>query len=144
MIQVHGTSVAVGDIAVLLRGESGSGKSDLALRLIDGGGRLVADDQTCLEVEEGRLVASCPDPVAGLMEVRGVGILAVASVDSAPLGLVVDLMAEDAVERLPKRESCEFLGISVPLLHLDPFAASAAAKVRLAVSMLGQGILQGS
>lgn len=137
MTQVHGTSVAVAGVAVLLRGKPGSGKSDLALRLIDGGARLVSDDQTRLECEDGRLTASCPGPMAGFLEVRGVGVVRVASTDKAPLGLVVDLVGEASVERLPVSESCEYLGIEVPLLRLCPFAASAAAKLRLAVASLG-------
>jgi serine kinase of HPr protein (carbohydrate metabolism regulator) len=141
MTQVHGTSVAVAGIAVLLRGKPGSGKSDLALRLIDGGARLVSDDQTRLEREGGRLVASCPGPMAGHLEVRGVGLLRVASVARAPLGLVVDLVDEESVERLPRPEACEYLGVRMPLLRLCPFAASAAAKLRLAVASLGPDVV---
>lgn len=138
MTQVHGTSVAVGDVAVLLRGAPGSGKSDLALRLLDGGGRLVSDDRTRLERDDGRLVASSPGPMAGYLEVRGVGILKVASVERAPLGLVVDLVGEEAVERIPPPRTCEYLGITVPLLRLCSASPSAAAKLRLAVASLGQ------
>ncbi|MEE9139507.1 MAG: HPr kinase/phosphatase C-terminal domain-containing protein [Alphaproteobacteria bacterium] len=141
MIQVHGTTVALDGLAVLLRGEPGSGKSDLALRLIDGGARLVADDQTRLELEDGRLIASCPGSIAGLIEVRGVGILPVASLERAPLGLVADLVSEEAVERLPEPAACDFLGVAVPLVRLAPYAASAAAKLRLVVSAIRQGII---
>ncbi|HEV8027008.1 MAG TPA: HPr kinase/phosphatase C-terminal domain-containing protein [Stellaceae bacterium] len=136
MIRVHGTSVVLGGDGVLLRGPSGSGKSDLALRLIDQGARLVADDQTELRFIGGALRLSAPSTIAGQIEVRGVGILRVDSVKSAPLRLVVDLVANDAVERLPEPLTCEFLGCRVPRLRLAPFEASAAAKLRLALRAL--------
>lgn len=140
-VQVHGTSVEVDGIAVLLRGTPGSGKSDVALRLIDDGGKLVADDRTELRREDRLLIASSPAPIIGLLEVRGVGVMTVASVDRSPLGLVVDLVAEEDVERLPEAEFCSFLGLAVRRLRLPAFAASTPAKVRLAVAALTQGIM---
>jgi serine kinase of HPr protein (carbohydrate metabolism regulator) len=139
MILVHGTTVAVEGAGVLLRGRSGSGKSDLALRLIDGGARLVADDQTELtRVTEG-LVARSPTSIAGRMEVRGVGILRVPTLPSALLRLVIDLVAPERVERLPEPQFCDYLQCSVPLLMVAPFEVSAAAKIRLALARLVQG-----
>jgi serine kinase of HPr protein (carbohydrate metabolism regulator) len=117
---------------VLLRGPSGAGKSDLALRAIDRGWRLVADDQTELRQAEGRISARAPVAIAGRMEVRGLGIVTVPSAPSAELCLVVDLVAPDLVERLPEPEFGELLGHRLPRLALDPFAASALAKLRLA------------
>src|SRR5579862_2274925 len=99
MILVHGTTVALEGEGVLLRGPSGRGKSDLALRLIDGGARLVADDQTELSRGPNGLIARCPASIAGKIEVRGVGILRVAAMPSAPIRLVVDLGLSDRVER---------------------------------------------
>jgi HPr kinase/phosphorylase len=113
MTQVHATCVEVEGLGVLLRGDSGSGKSDLALRLIDGGARLVADDRTDLAVEGGRLVATCPAPLAGRIEVRGLGIGPVPSVARATVGLVVDLVAPAAVDRLPEPSHCSIEGIAV-------------------------------
>ena len=136
MTLIHGTCVALNGVTVLLRGPSGSGKSDLALRLIDGGGRLVADDQTLVEIQGGRLIATAPETIAGKMEVRGVGVLAVEMEKSGILGLVVDLVANPP-ERMPESETTEILGMALPLLRLDPFKASAAAKLRLAVRSLG-------
>jgi HPr kinase/phosphorylase len=136
MIRVHGTSVALGGDGVLLRGPSGSGKSDLALRLIDEGARLVADDQTELRLFGGALSMSAPATIAGQIEVRGVGILRVASVASAVLRLVVDLVPGRAVERLPEPGSCTLLGSHVPCIALAAFEASAAAKLRLALRSL--------
>ena len=88
MLLAHATTVLVDGTGVLLRGPSGSGKSDLALRLIDGGARLVADDQTALAVENGVLVAHPPRSIAGRLEVRGLGIVTVPWAPSAPIGLV--------------------------------------------------------
>jgi hypothetical protein len=142
---VHGTCVALpsrfrlgpgagGWLGVLLRGPSGAGKSDLALRLIDQGARLVADDQTALLCRDGMLVARAPEAIAGRMEVRGIGIAAVPPVSEVPLGLVADLVEAGAVERLPEAACCEILGVEVPLVSLDPFEASSAAKLRFAAT----------
>jgi serine kinase of HPr protein (carbohydrate metabolism regulator) len=139
MIRVHGTSVALSGDGLLLRGPSGSGKSDLAVRLIDAGARLVADDQTEVRRAGGDLRLSAPATIAGLIEVRGVGILRVPEIASAPLRLVVDLVPPERVERLPEPQFCTLLGLSVPLLTLAPFEASAVAKLRLALRYLGAG-----
>ena len=129
---VHGTAVAIEGEAVLLRGSPGTGKSDLALRLIDGGARLLADDQAVLQRVNERILVRAPAPIAGLIEVRGVGILRVDPVDEAPLALIVDLVPSAAVERLPESRFEAVLGLAVPLIALAPFEASAAAKLRLA------------
>jgi serine kinase of HPr protein (carbohydrate metabolism regulator) len=131
--QIHATCVEVAGAGVLLLGASGTGKSDLALRLIDGGARLVADDRTDLLRRDGELFAAAPHTIAGRIEVRGIGILAVPAVAEARVRLAIELVEPARVERLPDGRSREFLGVSVPLLALDPFAASSAAKVRLAV-----------
>lgn len=135
-MQVHGTSVVVSGVGVLLRGQPGSGKSDLALRLIDGGAQLVADDQTMIDYENGHLIMTSNAVIEGLLEVRAIGILAVPSVPRGRLGLVVDLIPGGQFERLPEKEYCEYLGVKIRLLRLPPFAASTAAKVRLAVTAL--------
>ena len=137
MIRVHGTSVALGGDGILLRGPSGSGKSDLAARLIDGGAQLVADDQADLRLVAGALRMSAPRTIAGLIELRGVGILPVPSVASAVLRLVVDLVPPEQLDRLPEPRRCLLLGMSLPLIVLAPFEASAPAKLRLALRALG-------
>jgi HPr kinase/phosphorylase len=134
MIRVHGTCVAIDGEGVLLRGRPGSGKSDLALRLIDGGALLVADDQTELSRRGDAIAAAAPEAIAGRIEIRGVGILACPSVATAPLRLVVDLVGADEVERLPEAQNCRYLGRSVPLLRLAAFEASTPAKIRLALA----------
>ncbi len=132
MMRVHGTCVAIDGVGVLLRGPSGAGKSDLALRLIDRGASLVADDQVLLDGIDGRLVARAPEALFGRIEVRGVGILDVPAVASAAVGLLVDLVPPEAVERLPERRRETLAGVTLPVLRLTPFEASAATKVRLA------------
>lgn len=133
MIQVHGTSVAWNGAALLLRGPPGSGKSDLALRLIEAGAGLIADDQTCLTVRKGKLYASVPPPIAGLLEIRGVGIVKVAAAPPAPLALVVDLVSYEDLERSPEPAHCAYLGVTLPRICLVPFEAAAVAKLRHAM-----------
>ena len=133
MALVHASCVAVDGCGVLLLGPPGSGKSDLALRLIDEGAVLVADDQVDIRAGAGRLQAAAPTALAGRIEVRGLGILAFAWRESAPLRLAVELLTDSAPERLPVAAERRFEGIALPLVRLAPFEASAAAKVRLAV-----------
>jgi len=131
--RVHATAVAVGRKGILLRGPSGSGKSDLALRLIDGGARLIADDVVEISRQGRLIVLRAPGALKGKMEVRGVGIVAAPAAARANLALVVDLVGSDAVERLPESESVTLLGIKVKRLKLWAFEGSAPAKLRLAV-----------
>ncbi len=133
MTTIHATCVAIDGMGVLLRGPSGAGKSDLALRLIDGGAQLVSDDYTVVELDGGRLVATAPDSIRGKLEVRGVGILPLPAAARAVVALVVDLVGDAPVERLPEPETVAVGGAAVPRIALAPFEASAAAKVRLAV-----------
>lgn len=138
---VHASCVALEEagrpVGILLRGASGAGKSDLALRLIDRGARLVADDQCALSRREAPdgpyLVAQAPAAIAGKIEVRGVGIVDVAVLSEVRLALVVDLTPADAIERLPPEATETLLGITLPRLSLDPTAPSAPAKLRAAL-----------
>ncbi len=142
MSRVHASCVALGDAAVLLRGPSGSGKSDLALRLIDAGAQLVADDQTELTAADGRLLAAAPAALAGLIEVRGVGVLRLERHrGGVPVRLVVDLVPATAVERLPVPEVATLLAVTLPRVALAAFEASAAAKVRLALRFATSDIM---
>lgn len=138
-VLVHATAVAVEGGAVLLRGPPGAGKSDLALRLIDAGAHLVADDQVELRRLGPRVVAAAPPPLAGLIEIRGVGILRVEAVPRAPLVLIADLVVAGEVERLPAPRFETVLGVVLPRVALAPFEASAAAKLRFARGILGAG-----
>ncbi len=133
MEQVHATCVAVEGLGVLIRGSPGAGKSDLALRLIDAGARLVSDDRVNVEKRDAAVIASSPKEINGLLEVRGVGILELGGMEETPLGLVIDLAGHDEIERLPGPGTAGVLDVALPLIRLCPFEASAPAKVRLAV-----------
>ena len=138
---VHATCVALKEgrswRALLLRGPSGAGKSDVALRLIEAGGRLVADDQTRLAKVGRALIATPPKSLAGRIEVRGIGIVKLGRgqlLARAPLALLVDLVRPDQVERMPEPAREKVLGIDLPKVALAPFEASIVAKLRLALA----------
>jgi serine kinase of HPr protein (carbohydrate metabolism regulator) len=133
---VHASSVASEGRAVLISGPSGSGKSDLTLRLIDRGFTLVSDDQTVVRRDGEGLLASAPATIAGKLEIRGIGIVDMDRVEDVPVALLVELTNE--IERLPE-ESREraVLGVGLPLVSIDAMTASAPAKVALALDLLG-------
>jgi RNase adaptor protein for sRNA GlmZ degradation len=128
---VHATAVARGDAAVLLRGAPGAGKSDLALRLIDRGWRLISDDQTEIRLENGAVVAAAPETIAGQIEVRGLGVRRLPEAGTLPLRLVIDLLPRAELERLPECSAMEFHGCPVRTMACDPFDASAPIKVEM-------------
>ena len=132
---VHATCVAICGRGVLIAGASGRGKSDLALRLIDRGARLVSDDYTILSAEDGRLIASAPATIAGKIEMRGVGIVEVEALAEAPVCLFIDLDAPP--ERLPEPRTVTLLQKSVPALRLEALEGSAAIKVETALRLFG-------
>ena len=132
---------------VLLLGDSGMGKSDLALRLIEQGALLVSDDRTDLFVENGKLHARAPAALAGLIEARGLGILSLSFQASAKIVLAVQLVAADAVPRMPQPE--RYLpppdlvlpdAARPPLIRLNAFEGSATVKLRWAVLAFQQGL----
>ena len=130
----HASSVAREGDAVLLLGPPGSGKSDLVLRLIDRGWRLVADDQVAVSAEAGALRAAPPPALRGMLEVRGLGIfrdLAVAA--PATLRLIARLVPRETIDRLPEPEGWTADGVTLPAIRLDAFAASATARLGLAL-----------
>jgi serine kinase of HPr protein (carbohydrate metabolism regulator) len=133
---LHASTVAIDGRAVLITGPSGSGKSDLALRLLDRGFALVSDDQTIVKKSGTRLTASAPPTIRGKLEIRGVGIVDMDSIDDVPVALVVELTSD--IVRLPddSRER-PVIGIAVPLISVDAMTASAASKVALALDRLG-------
>jgi serine kinase of HPr protein (carbohydrate metabolism regulator) len=132
---IHGTAVDIDGYAVLFTGKSGSGKSDLALRMIDRGARLVGDDYVELHQSLGVLHVRASDALAGKLEVRGIGIVELEYRAQSPLMLVVELGEEGErhPSSLPQRE---FDGWSLPLLRLDGFAASAPIKVAMLLKSL--------
>ncbi|MGZ3272189.1 MAG: HPr kinase/phosphorylase [Caulobacteraceae bacterium] len=123
---------------VLIEGASGSGKSDLALRCLAHGFRLVADDRTRLWICQGRLFGASPEPIAGLIELRGLGVLPEPARPLAEVRLVIHcLAAADPLERLPDRDTRVLLGMPLPKVSVRPFEASAPQKVLRALSLLG-------
>lgn len=131
MERIHATCIAIQDAGVLLFGASGSGKSDLALRLIDSGAELVADDYTEIETVNGRLFAHAPEAIAGMLEVRSLGVVRVDWRTEVPVALVIELTSREDIERMPETEYREIDGVRLPVFHIDPFESSAPAKVRM-------------
>ena len=124
---IHATCVARGDHAVLLTGRSGAGKSDLALRLIDRGWLLVSDDYTCLAARDGALIATPPATIAGKIEIRGIGIVALPHLASARVVLVCDLDGD--VVRMPAPATRILAGIALPCVALAGLEPSAPLKL---------------
>jgi HPr kinase/phosphorylase len=128
---IHATALSIHGHGVVLIGPSGSGKSDLALRLIDRGALLISDDAVIVERSESGPILRCAPNIQGKLEVRGLGIIAMPFVDAVPLRLCVDLAPTP--ERLPDAPVMTFAGFDVPFLALSAFEASAPLKVELAL-----------
>jgi serine kinase of HPr protein (carbohydrate metabolism regulator) len=133
---VHASTVALDGRAVLITGRSGSGKSDLALRMLDRGFTLVSDDQTIVKKDGSRLIASAPPTIAGKLEIRGIGIVEMQRSENVPVALIVELTSE--IQRMPddSRER-PILGVGVPLITIDAMTASAPSKVAIALDRMG-------
>ena len=122
--------VAVDGRAVLFRGRSGSGKSTLCLEIMALGGDLVCDDGVVLTKRDEQVIVACPQALKGRIEARGVGIIAAQAAGAARLALVVDL-DKTATKRLPERQFCHVMGISLPLIHKVEGPHFAAVIVQL-------------
>src|SRR5438045_3821680 len=119
---LHASTVATDGRAVLIMGPSGSGKSDLALRLLDRGFVLVSDDQTIVRKDGGKLVASAPPNIAGKLEIRGIGIVEMDAARDVPIALLVELTSD--IQRLPdENRERPILGVKLPLISIDAMAA---------------------
>jgi serine kinase of HPr protein (carbohydrate metabolism regulator) len=129
--------LAEGWRGVLIEGASGSGKSDLALRALDAGWSLVADDQTLLWVSDDRLYGRAPEVLSGLIEARGLGVLPAAGRGFVEVSLVVRCVDAEEMERLPNDETQEVLGVTLPLVRLSALEASAPAKLSRALTHIG-------
>ena len=134
-MKVHGTSVSIDGDGVLFRGPPGSGKSDLALRMINFGARLVSDDQVCLTRRNDNIFMSSPPTIRNSMEVRGIGIVNTIVQKEAPLILVLNMLPNNATNRMPVWQLCTFFDIKVPALEFAPFEISAHLKVKLAINL---------
>lgn len=136
-VNIHASCVAIGNKGVLLLGKSGAGKSDLALRLIDGGAKLVADDRTLLFVKSGALHAKAPATILGLLELRSVGIVEMPVRSQVRLAMVVMLGRESA--RLPEAKFWSApaplrMNTKLPQITLDARYASTPARIRTALT----------
>lgn len=131
---LHASTVAIDGQAVLITGVSGSGKSDLALRLIDRGATLVSDDYTLLMRVGAVLMASSPATIKGKLEVRGIGIIDCDTLDAAPAALIVRI--DEVPLRMPEDDVQNIIGVAIPVVALAPFEASAPIKVELALRRL--------
>ena len=129
---------------ILLRGAPGAGKSDLSLRLIAAGWQLVADDQTIIAPnvtdaaphcarEKAAIIARCPPAIRGLIEMRGVGLIKMESVESAQIDCIFDLLPHEKIERYPDSEQIfdRFFGIALRKYQLCGFSASAPDKIEI-------------
>ena len=142
---IHASCVAVGGRGVLLLGKSGAGKSDLALRLIDQGAVLVADDRTILFVEKGALHACAPSSIKGLLEVRGLGIVQFRSRAKVRISLAVRLGRESArlpAQRFYRPPAPLAPQVRVPEILLDGRFASTPAKIRAALAAFSRGLFR--
>ena len=143
-ITLHGTCVGFGERGVLIIGPPGSGKSSLALRLMDEPGygiathlmrgELVSDDQVVVRRTETGLVASAPPTLAGKFEIRGLGIVSVPTQAAVSVALVVSLKPHAEIERLPHPRTYEILGIALPTVEIDGNSASAPARLRASLN----------
>ncbi|WP_296993150.1 HPr kinase/phosphorylase [Thalassospira sp. UBA1131] len=142
MSQLHANCVRIGAHAVLLRGPSGSGKSGLSLRLIDAGGFLVSDDRTDLVARDGRLIASAPDQIAGLCEVRGIGVVrGLPQKAEGDVRVLIDLVTDpNTVERMPEPEFEEICGIAIPRWTLCASDLAIEAKIGVALALATGGM----
>ena len=134
----HATAVTYKKCGFLLRGITGAGKSDLALRIFKCGGSLIADDQTILDVSADRITARCPDALRDKLEVRGIGLVSVKTLEAHPIHAIINLRPSSEIERMPKAHFEEIQGISLPVYELDARCPSAVDKLEIIAEILQQ------
>ena len=137
--RIHSTSVVIDDNGVLILGDSGSGKSDLALRLIDNGATLISDDISICRKNSNNIYLYCPPEIKGLLEVREVGIITVPFVERIRLRLVVNLKSNNN-ERFPKDSFFRILGIKIPIINIEGKNSSAVAKIKVKLNEIRETI----
>ena len=137
--RIHSTSVVIDDNGVLILGDSGSGKSDLALRLIDSGATLISDDISICRKNSNNIYLYCPPEIKGLLEVREIGIITVPFVEKIKLRLVVNLKSNNN-ERFPKDSCFRILGIKIPIINIEGKNSSAVAKIKVKLNEIRETI----
>ena len=137
--RIHSTSVVIDDNGVLILGDSGSGKSDLALRLIDNGATLISDDVSICRKNSNNIYLYCPPEIKGLLEVREIGIITVPFVEKIKLRLVVNLKSNNN-ERFPKDSCFRILGIKIPIINIEGKNSSAVAKIKVKLNEIRETI----
>ena len=137
--RIHSTSVVIDDNGVLILGDSGSGKSDLALRLIDNGATLISDDISICRKNLNNIYLYCPPEIKGLLEVREIGIITVPFVERIKLRLVVNLKSINN-ERFPKDSTYKILGIKIPIINIEGKNSSAVAKIKVKLNEIRETI----
>lgn len=135
---LHGTSVFYKNAGIFIQGKSGTGKSSLALQLIDHGALLISDDQTFITPQDDHLILSPPEQLKGLLEVRGIGICPFPYKEGIPLTLCIEICQEEECERLPTPSQIEYHGIQVPILKLEKQDALKRIKIDLKLQLLGK------
>jgi len=137
--RMHSSSVVIDDNGVLILGDSGSGKSDLALRLIDNGATLISDDISICRKNSNNIYLYCPPEIKGLLEVREIGIITVPFVEKIKLRLVVNLKSNNN-ERFPKDSCFRILGIKIPIINIEGKNSSAVAKIKVKLNEIRETI----
>ena len=140
MDQFHATAVAYYGSGILIRGPSGSGKSDLALRLIDDDADLIADDRVVIKVVGKELRLSPPESISGLIEVRGIGVVKIKTIRDIPLCLVVELELSNQTKRMPDIKEESIKDISIPIIGINAFESSSLAKIKIVLRYLDKKI----
>lgn len=135
----HACSVLLGETVILIEGPSGSGKSSLMFGLVEQLSRqglvagIISDDQTCLEEVENTVVASAPEEIAGKAELRGYGIIGIRPVQTdLPVSLIVRLVSDNVIERMPQEKTQEVLGVELPCVEVPVRHETAAVRIVLA------------
>lgn len=140
--QAHATCAEVDGVGILITGPSGSGKSDLTLRLMQGGAQLVADDRVDLSIDQTQIIARAPKALRGLLEVREIGIVKVPFLEQAVIRALIELKPGQILDRLPTESFVELLGIRIRQFQIDPWQQSAPAKVRLVTQLITGSIVR--
>ena len=135
--RLHATSVAIEDNGVAIFGDSGSGKSDLALRLIDSGATLISDDITVFSKSENNIHLFGVENTKGLLEVRELGIITVPYIEGIRLKLVIKLTDKE-IERIPKTNQTNLLGLKFPKLEINGKNSSSVVKVKVKLNEINE------